>query len=249
MTPPSANPVLETRDLSMHFGGVAAVDGVNFRLADRELRCLIGPNGAGKSTFFNCLTGMLTPTSGEIHLKGENVAGWDPHRIARLGVGIKTQTPSVMDGLDVYENVWLAAQRLHTNKAAKAKTGKTLSRLGLDNIANELVGQLAHGERQRVELAMVMATDPWLVLLDEPAAGMTGEEISVMIDLIREINQGAAIIIVEHDMQFIRAIAETVTVFHQGKVLIEDHVDVVMNDIQVRDVYLGKNQGAGAAKP
>ena len=231
--------ILETSDLSMHFGGVAAIDGIDFALGDRELRCLIGPNGAGKSTFFNCLTGMLVPTAGDVLLKGKTVTGWDPHRIARLGVGIKTQTPSVMNGLDVFENIWLSATRLHSALDTENIVARTLARLNLENIARNIVGQLAHGERQRVELAMVMATDPWLVLLDEPAAGMTGEEIDVMVSLIREINQHAAIIIVEHDMQFIRTIAETVTVFHQGKVLIEDHVDVVMKDARVRDVYLG----------
>jgi len=242
VTRPNASPVLETSNLSMHFGGVAAVDCVDFSLAERELRCLIGPNGAGKSTFFNCLTGMLTPTAGEVRLKGENVTGWDPHRIARLGVGIKTQTPSVMDGLDVLENVWVAARRLNTTGQANTIARKTLARLGLEAIAGNTVGQLAHGQRQRVELAMVVATDPWLVLLDEPAAGMTSDETAVMVDLIREINRHAAIIIVEHDMQFIRTIAETVTVFHQGQTLVEDHVDAVMRDTRVRDIYLGKKK-------
>lgn len=235
-------PVLETRELSMHFGGVAAIDGIDFRLEPNELRCLIGPNGAGKSTFFNCLTGLLKPTSGTIHLTDQDVTGFDPHHITRLGVGIKTQTPSLMDGLDVTENIWLAARRLHGSRAAHDIANQTIERLKLKAIARDMVGQLAHGERQRVELALVVATDPWLVLLDEPAAGMTGEEIDMMINLIRDINQHAAIIIVEHDMQFIRSIAETVTVFHEGKILIEDHVDTVMKDRQVRDVYLGKGE-------
>ncbi len=242
MTDRAPTAILEARDLSVHFGGVAALDGIDFTLREKELRCLIGPNGAGKSTFFNCLTGTLHPTSGDIRIKGENVSGWDPHRITRLGVGIKTQTPSVMDGLSVFENIWLAARRTHSTYRANEIVKETMARLNLEKRARDIVGQLAHGERQRVELAMVITSDPWLVLLDEPAAGMTGKEIDGMITLIRDINKLAAIIVVEHDMQFIRRIAETVTVFHQGKILIEDNVDVVLNDSRVRDVYLGREK-------
>jgi branched-chain amino acid transport system ATP-binding protein/urea transport system ATP-binding protein len=192
---------------------------------------------------------MLAPTSGSIHVGTENITGWNPHRIARHGVGIKTQTPSVMDGLSIFENIWLAARRNHSTRQAKEITGETMARLGLEGKSGSNVGQLAHGERQRVELAMVITCDPWLVLLDEPAAGMTGSEIGVMISLIRDINTRAAIIIVEHDMQFIRSIAETVTVFHQGKILIEDNVDIVLNDTRVRDVYLGRENRSGSQKP
>jgi ABC-type uncharacterized transport system ATPase subunit len=232
--------VLETRALAMQFGGVAAVDNVDFRLGRRELRCLIGPNGAGKSTFFKCLTGQLKPTGGQIFIDGEETTGWDPHRIARLGIGVKTQVPSVMDGLSVRENIWLSAYRTHDREQARRLAEQAIERLGLGAIAKALVGRLSHGERQRVELGIVVAADPWLILLDEPAAGMTAEEVSRMADLVAELNREAAIIIVEHDMQFIRSIARKVTVFNQGRVLIEDEVEAVMRDERVRDVYLGK---------
>jgi branched-chain amino acid transport system ATP-binding protein len=232
--------VLRTSGLSMRFGGVGAVDQVDFSLGRRELRCLIGPNGAGKSTFFKCLTGMLKPSEGLIEIDGQETTGWRPHEVARLGVGIKTQVPSVMDGLSVRENVWLAANRSAGRGSVGAAVAEALERLTLGPIAGRLVGRLAHGERQRVELAMVVASRPWLVLLDEPAAGMTGEEIDHMCGLIAEINREAALIIVEHDMQFIRRIASTVTVFSQGRILVEDHVDRVMADARVRDVYLGR---------
>lgn len=230
---------IETRGLTMAFGGVTAVDGVDFRLARHELRCLIGPNGAGKSTFFKCLIGQLKPTSGDIFIDGEETTGWEPHLIARLGIGIKTQVPSVMNGLSVRENIWLSAYRTHNREDARQATDRALGRMGLQDIARSLVGELSHGERQRVELGIVIAGDPWLILLDEPAAGMTADEVDQLGTIVLELNRDAAIVIVEHDMQFIRSIAKTVTVFSQGRVLVEDSVEAVMADARVRDVYLG----------
>lgn len=232
--------VLETRGLTMRFGGVVASNNVDFNLKARELRCLIGPNGAGKSTFFKCVSGLLTPSEGHIYMRGQEVTGWQPHQIAALGVGIKTQTPNVMDALSVFENIWLAARRFHDGSEATARTDAMIERLALGPIARTDVGLLAHGERQRVELGLVAVGDPWLVLLDEPAAGMSAEDVARMSEIIHDLTRTAAVVIVEHDMQFIRAIAETVTVFHQGAVLMEDHVDRVMADATLRDVYLGK---------
>ncbi|WP_299873577.1 ABC transporter ATP-binding protein [uncultured Sulfitobacter sp.] len=236
-----AETVLETHALTMRFGGVTASDNVNFKLKARELRCLIGPNGAGKSTFFKCVTGLLTPTEGHVFMRGQDVTGWQPHQIASLGVGIKTQTPNVMDALSVHENIWLAARRFHAVAEARGRADDIIDRLALGAIARTPLGQLAHGERQRVELGIVAVADPWLVLLDEPAAGMSAQDVDRMTDIIHTLTHSAAVVIVEHDMQFIRSIAETVTVFHQGAVLMEDHVDRVMSDPHVRAVYLGKN--------
>lgn len=232
--------VLETHGLTMRFGGVVAADNVTFRLKARELRCLIGPNGAGKSTFFKCVAGLQTPTEGQVFMRGQETTQWMPHQIASLGVGIKTQTPNVMDALTVFENIWLAARRFHPKPEANRKAAEVIERLALGAIARADVGQLAHGERQRVELGLVAVGDPWLVLLDEPAAGMSAEDVERMTGIIHELNRTAAVVIVEHDMQFIRSIAETVTVFHRGAVLMEDHVDRVMSDPVVRNVYLGK---------
>ncbi|MEM7428583.1 MAG: ATP-binding cassette domain-containing protein [Pseudomonadota bacterium] len=234
--------VLETRNLSMHFGGVHAVDQVNFALWENELRCLIGPNGAGKSTFFKCLTGQHVPTGGDVVIRDVHVAGREPHQIARLGVGIKTQVPNVFDGLSVQENIWLSARRWHRAQRARVLTQETLERLRLTEIRSSMVGTLAHGQRQWVELGMVVAAEPWLVLLDEPAAGMTHEEVEQTAALIREVNRSATMIVVEHDMQFIRMISEKVTVFHEGRILIEDTMDVISADEQVREVYLGHKQ-------
>ncbi|MYD95722.1 MAG: ATP-binding cassette domain-containing protein [Chloroflexi bacterium] len=232
--------VLETQGLTMQFGGVLAVAQVDFRMDARELRCLIGPNGAGKSTFFKCITGLLPPTEGQIFMRGQETTRWPSHHVASLGVGTKTQVPSVMDGLSVFENIWLAARRFLPPRAATRKADETITRLALGPVARSSPGRLAHGERQHVELGMVMAGDPWLVLLDEPAAGMTGGDVERLTEIVEEFARTAAVVVVEHDMQFIRSIARTVTVFHRGAVLLEGHVDAVLADPAVRSVYLGQ---------
>ena len=237
-TPP--RPLLEARDVSMRFGGVKAVDSVDFTLHEVELRCLIGPNGAGKSTFFKMLTGQLKPTSGRIRLRDADITGAHPHEIARSGVGIKTQVPNVFNALTVRENVFIGAARQKSARRADAIVDEMLVRLRLTAIASLVVGQLAHGQRQWVEIATVLAGEPELVLLDEPAAGMTQEEVHRTAELIGEINRTHALIVVEHDMPFIRMIAKTVTVFNQGRILMEDEVGRVLADQRVRDVYLGK---------
>ena len=237
-------PLLETHGLGMRFGGVQAVRDVDFLLAERELRCLIGPNGAGKSTFFKLLTGQLQPTSGQVLLRGENISRQPPHIIARRGIGIKTQAPTVFEGLSVRENLWLSAARVARGRQASAIVEDMLERMGVGEVAGRIVGELAHGQRQWVELGIVLATNPDLVLLDEPAAGMTDKEVLRTADLVREINKTKALIVVEHDMQFIRMIAGKVTVFNQGAVMVEDDVEAILKNPTVRDVYLGKQAAA-----
>jgi branched-chain amino acid transport system ATP-binding protein len=239
-----AAPLLQTIDLGVNFGGVRAVRNVDFSLDEGELRCLIGPNGAGKSTFFKMLTGQLAPSHGRVLFRGQDISDAYAHEIARLGIGIKTQVPSVFDGLSVRENIWLAASRMHRKAKATALVDEMLERIGLVAVADRLVGQLAHGQRQWVELGLVLSTDPELILLDEPAAGMTHEEVQRTAELVREINRSKALIVVEHDMQFIRMIAKKVTVFNQGNILVEDQVENIMRNPLVRDIYLGKQAAA-----
>ena len=190
------------------------------------------------------LTGQLQPTHGQVLFRGQEISHAHAHEIARLGIGIKTQVPSVFDGLSVRENIWLAASRIHSRTQTKGIVDEMLERVGLTEAATRLVGQLAHGQRQWVELGLVLSTDPELILLDEPAAGMTHEEVLKTAELVREINRTKALIVVEHDMQFIRMIAQQVTVFNQGSVLIEDTVESIMRNPQVRDIYLGKQAAA-----
>jgi branched-chain amino acid transport system ATP-binding protein len=237
-------PLIETRGLTKHFGGVQAVRNIDFALAEGELRCLIGPNGAGKSTFFKLLTGEIKPTSGSVLFRGTDITGLQAHEIARLGVGIKTQVPSVFNGLSVRENLWIAAARHQKGKAIMQAVDAKVERLSLGRFVDKLVGQLAHGQRQWVELGVVLCGDPGLILLDEPAAGMTEEERGRTAELIREINQEHPMIVVEHDMSFIRMIARRITVFDRGSILMEGDVAQVFGNQAVRDVYLGKQVAA-----
>ncbi len=235
-----SGPLLETKGLTMRFGGVVAVDTVDFTLAEGELRCLIGPNGAGKSTFFKMLSGQLLPSAGTIVYRSETIAGHPPHEIARRGIGIKTQTPSVFNGLDIRENLWLAARRKNTPRKAEAVVDAVLQLIALTGSTKRIVGTLAHGQRQWVEIGTVLAGEPDLILLDEPAAGMNHDEVGRTAEIIRAINKTKSLIVVEHDMAFIRMISNLITVFNQGAVLMEDTADAVMRDQRVRDVYLGK---------
>jgi len=225
-------PLIETRDLNVRFGGVHATRDVNFKLAEAELRCVIGPNGAGKSTFFKLLTGQVKPTSGQILFRGKDISNMQPHEPGRLGIGIKTQVPSLFNGLSVWENVWLSARRTNSNDQADRITRETLERVGMF--------ALRDGMRQWVEIGVVIAADPPLILLDEPAAGMSDGEVARTAELILEINRRHALVVVEHDMNFIRMIAKKVTVLHQGAVIMEDTPDRVMRDPLIQQIYLGK---------
>jgi len=235
-----AEPLLETRGLTMRFGGVVAVDSVDFILAPGELRCLIGPNGAGKSTFFKMLTGQLVPSAGTVSYRGRSIAGLPPHAIARAGIGIKTQTPSVFDGLSIRENLWLAARRKNGAREAERVVDRVLDLIGHAGDVGRTVGTLAHGQRQWVEIGTVLCGEPDLILLDEPAAGMNHDEVGRSAEIVRAINRSTSLIVVEHDMAFIRMISDLITVFNQGSVLMEDRADAVMRDQRVRDVYLGR---------
>ncbi len=233
----------------MRFGGVEVLRGIDFGIVPGELRCLVGPNGAGKSTFFKCLTGQYRPSAGDIRFKEEQIGGLPSVEIARRGIGIKTQVPSLYDGLTAREHVWLAVRRSKKTAGGPLRgvpeaVEKVLHDMGIEHLANRIVGQLAHGQRQMVELAMVTAAQPDLILLDEPAAGMTHDEVERLAALVTSLRGTCSLIVVEHDMQFIRMIARTVTVLHQGQVLMEDHVETVLRDRRVRDVYLGKREVA-----
>ena len=238
--------LLTTADLTMRFGGVVAVDHVNFNLRTGELRCLIGPNGAGKSTFFKCLTGQLKPTAGSIMFSGEELSGQNTHDIVRRGIGIKTQVPNLFDGLQARENIALSARQNNSQKRSEEITDEMLDLISISSLADREVGNLAHGERQLVELAMVLAGEPRLVLLDEPAAGMTAEERVRLASALRGLAGRMSLIVVEHDMQFIRDIATEITVFHRGQVFIEGDVAEIMAHSEVQEIYLGK-EADGAA--
>jgi ABC-type uncharacterized transport system ATPase subunit len=233
--------ILETHQLTKRFGGVHAVEDVNFRLRRGELRCVIGPNGAGKSTFFKMITAQLKPSEGRITFEGKDISGAERHVISRLGIGIKNQVPDVFDGISTRENIWAAARFRHNSKNVEQIVDRVLSQMNLTAVADDLVGELSHGQRQWVEFGMVMSLEPKIILLDEPTAGMTADETDRTADLILEINATTPIIVVEHDMQFIRKIANIVTVLHQGKILTEDTMANIQQNQTVLDVYLGQS--------
>jgi len=238
--------LLTTTDLTMRFGGVIAVDHVNFALKSGELRCLIGPNGAGKSTFFKCLTGQLKPSGGSVLFADQELSGQTTHDIVRKGIGIKTQVPNLFDGLPARENIALSARQNHPQRRSEEITDEMLELISIAPLAHRDVGSLAHGERQLVELAMVLAGQPRLLLLDEPAAGMTAEERGRLATVLRELAGRMSLIVVEHDMQFIREIATEITVFHRGKVFIEGDVAEIMTHSEVQEIYLGKEANGAA---
>ncbi len=236
--------LLRAANVSVHFGGVAALDNIDFVLRKGELRCVIGPNGAGKTTFFRCLTGSQRLSSGRILFRDWDISGAERFRIARSGIGIKTQIPNLFEGHTAHENVWAGLREMKGARARDEAAMASLERVGVAHLARRIVGRMAHGERQLIELAMVIARDPELILLDEPAAGMTNDEVARLAEIVISLNQRHAVIVIEHDVQFVRMIGRLVTVFHQGRVLVEDGVDQILANPIVRDVYLGRSHAA-----
>lgn len=232
--------MLHCENLEMRFGGVVAIDGVNFEMRAGDVHCVIGPNGAGKSTFFKMVTGQYTPTRGNVRLDGQDITGLPSSEIVRRGVGIKTQTPQLFDEISAEENIWLGAYRRFGARGATERTNELIGELGLGDVRKSIVGTLPHGVRQRVEIAGVLVGDPDLVLLDEPAAGLSDADVDQLVHLINELKSQHSFLVVEHDMRFIRRIADRVTVFHQGRVFLEGACDTVLANQDVKDIYLGK---------
>jgi branched-chain amino acid transport system ATP-binding protein/urea transport system ATP-binding protein len=223
----------------MQFGGVTVLKDIDFVLQQGEVRCLIGPNGAGKSTFFKIVTGQIKPTAGKVLFYGDDVTGRATHEIARRGVGTKTQVPQLFDDLSVQENVWLATFRNQGRKRSEALVADSLDEMGMSAHRHDIVGRLAHGLRQRVEIAMVLAGRPRLILLDEPAAGMSDGEVDQIVGVIKTIGRERTVLVVEHDMRFVRAVGTRLTVFHQGRVFLEGAPHDVLADDRVREIYFG----------
>ncbi len=243
--------VLETRNLTKQFGGVVAVNELNYAVEEGELRCLIGTNGAGKTTLFNLVTGALKPTSGEVYFRGVNITGLSPHQICRMGIGRKFQSPNIFQELSVSDNIRVAAQgksgflglALHAyDETFEDQLPTLLKSIRLYEKKDLRASSLSHGQQQWLEIGMVLANRPSLLLLDEPTAGMTMAETRETVGLIRDISAGMTTIVIEHDIGFVREIAETVTVMYRGRVLAEGCLDEVERDEMVRDVYLGRQR-------
>ena len=241
-------PLLRTEDLVVQFGGLTALDRVNFALSRHEIRAIIGPNGAGKSTFFNCLAGVIRPTAGRIVFNGENVAGLSADRISRKGIARSYQITNILPNATVLENVRIAAQsRRHgwsllthytTFRDVIDKAAAVLTSVGLGPKADALAANLSHGEQRTLEVAIALATEPRLLCLDEPTAGMSAAETQETIDLVRRIAGDLAILIVEHDMQVVMGLAHKITVLHYGAILAEGTPAEIQANPRVLEVYL-----------
>jgi len=242
---PSLNPrvalSLCAQELSKHFGGVQAVRQASIAFAPRGVHCLIGPNGAGKSSFFHLLVGRFAPSDGRILLGEQNISRLPPHARVRLGLGIKLQVASIYNSLSLYENLWLAAYgRLRNSRQAAQRATQWLDWLALRARAHEPAGALAHGQKQWLEIAMALAGDPAVILLDEPAAGMTSAERERLVQLLHTLGAQASVIVVEHDMTFVHALQAPVTVLHQGSVFASGSMEDLRRDERILDIYLGR---------
>ncbi|MBT4711931.1 MAG: ATP-binding cassette domain-containing protein [Alphaproteobacteria bacterium] len=239
-------PFLSLQNVHKDFGGVAAVDGVDLGLAAGELRALVGPNGCGKSTVFNLISGSLRATAGRITLDGTELGGQAPHRIARLGVGRKFQVPSVFGDLTVAENLDLAGAAGDRWGSGARPQSHLADRVHLADKTGDLASVLSHGQRQWLEIGMVLAARPRLMLLDEPTAGMTAFETAATVDLIRTMagENGATILVIEHDTGFLERLDCPVTVMAKGKILATGTYQEIHNDPQVRALYFGNRSDA-----
>ncbi len=250
--------VLETRDLSRAFGGLQAVDGVNLQVADGALHSIIGPNGAGKTTLFNLISGTLAPTRGAVYLRGRPITGLPLYRMAHLGIGRSFQITNVFPNLTVLENARLAAQaqghdsfkiwaparrfRRYTEQARAA-----LEQVGLAGRADVLAATLPHGDKRKLELAILLAGDPQVLLLDEPTAGMASEQVPMLLAIIAAVRAqgGKTILLVEHNMDIVMSVSDRITVMHHGRVLADGTPAEIRSNPAVQAAYLGESYHDG----
>jgi branched-chain amino acid transport system ATP-binding protein len=244
----AAAPILRTEELSVRFGGLAALNQVNIEVARDEVRAIIGPNGAGKSTFFNCLTGVLRPSEGRVVFNGEDITGLSSNKISQKGIARSYQITSVMPNASTLENVRIAVQsRRHAWSMLRhhsafsdinEKAEAALEAVGLLGKAEELAANLSHGEQRNLEIGIALATEPTLLLLDEPTAGMSAAETHDTMQLVRRIAKDLTIMIVEHDMQVVMELCDRITVLHYGEILAEGTPEEIQKNPKVLEVYL-----------
>jgi len=239
---------LAIEDLTVSFDGFKAVDSLNFYLDKNELHVVIGPNGAGKTTVLDLICGKTKSTEGSIKFLNKELTKMSEHEIVRSGVGRKFQTPSIYENLSVLENLEISypygrgvygSLLFKRSEEVLAKIKETASQIMLDDDLDTEAGLLSHGQKQWLEIGMLLIQDPQLLMLDEPVAGMSVKEREQTADLLKKISEGRSVLVIEHDMEFVERIAHKVTVLHQGKILATGNMEEVQNDPKVIEVYLG----------
>jgi branched-chain amino acid transport system ATP-binding protein len=245
---PASAPILKTELLTVRFGGLVALSQVNFEVQRDEVRAIIGPNGAGKSTFFNCLTGVLRPTAGRVVFNGEEITGLPPNLVSQKGIARSYQITNIMPNASTLENVRIAAQsRRHAWNMIRhhsefvdinEKAESALDSVGLLAKAHELAANLSHGEQRNLEIGIALATEPALLCLDEPTAGMSAAETADTMLLVQRIAKKHTILIVEHDMEVVMELADRITVLHYGSILAEGTPEEIQQNPKVLEVYL-----------
>ncbi len=246
-------PVLAVEQLVLQIGGARIIDDVSLAVAEGEMLGVIGPNGAGKTTLFNLISGVLPPTSGRVLVRGDDVSSLSIQRRARVGLGRTFQTSSLFAGLSARENVRLAAQVAlggelsllrapRRTDAATSAADEKLDEVGLAHHAETIAGSLSHGDKRKLEIAMLLATDPSVILLDEPMAGVASGDVPGLVDVIRRVHQsGRTVLMVEHHMDVVLGLVDSVAVMHHGSLLAHDTPEVVMADATVQAAYLGES--------
>ncbi|WP_138756049.1 urea ABC transporter ATP-binding protein UrtD [Paenibacillus sinopodophylli] len=249
--------ILLCDDVTVEFDGFKAVQGMNLKLDKGELRFLIGPNGAGKTTILDVICGKVRPTTGRVTFGKVDITRKKEHQIAELGIGRKFQAPSIFPSMTVFENLEIAMRQKRTVFATlfarmaeeeRSRIDGQLTMIGLQKKAEWRAGGLSHGEKQWLEIGMMLLQEPEILLLDEPVAGMTDKETDKTGELLHEIARKRSIVVVEHDMEFVRNFASKVTVMHEGKLLKEGSMDEVQRDDRVAEVYLGKRRDADVSR-
>jgi len=253
---PDRTPILEARRLRKQFGGLVAVDDVSLEIHAGVLHSIIGPNGAGKTTLFNMLSGVLSPTRGQVFFKGRDITRLPPHRIAHLGIGRSFQITNIFPNLTVLENIRLAAQAMGRDgfkllqpasrfAAYLRKAEQVIALVGLAGRETTPARSLPHGDKRKLELGIMLASDPEVLLLDEPTAGMSSEQVPALLDIIRAIMRAGdkTIVLVEHRMDMVMSISDTITVMHQGQLLAQGAPREIAANQMVQDAYLGALYG------
>ena len=243
--------ILNLKDVSVSFEGFLALNNLNLTLTKGELRAVIGPNGAGKTTFLDVITGKVKPTKGDVFFKGKSLVGKKEHKIARIGIGRKFQSPRVFENLSVQENLEISVNqysstiKLIANKPSENKLKEIKKLMKIVNLSSQSeikAGSLSHGQKQWLEIAMLLGQKPALMLIDEPVAGLTDEETDLTADLLKSLSGENTVLVIDHDMEFIRRLESNVTVLNQGSVLCEGSMDEIQTDPKVIEVYLGKQE-------